>query len=162
MKFVLASYGSRGDIEPSVAIGSELLRRGHEVHMAVPPDFLDFAKEAGLSEVAYGPNLYDFWDENFLRSFWPNLLRSLWTIREPIRLVRELWEPCLRHWKEMRQTLTALSDGADLLFTGLLYQDLAVSVAEYYHIPFVTLHYFPVRPTASFLIACHRRCCAPQ
>lgn len=46
----------------------------------------------------------------------------------------------------MSQTLTSLCDGADLLFTGLLYQDLAVSVAEYYHAPFVTLHYFPIRP----------------
>lgn len=146
MKFVLASYGSRGDIEPSVAIGSELLRRGHEVNMAVPPDFLGFAKESGLPAVAYGPELQAFWDEDFLRSFWPNLLRSLWTIREPIRLVRELWEPCLRAWREMNETLTALSDGADLLCTGLLYQDLAVSVAEHYAIPFATLHYFPMRP----------------
>lgn len=42
--------------------------------------------------------------------------------------------------------MAELTDGADLLFTGLLYQDLAVSVAEYYQIPFVTLHYFPIRP----------------
>ncbi|MGO9286502.1 glycosyltransferase, partial [Mycobacterium sp.] len=37
MKFVLASYGSRGDIEPCAAVGRELLRRGHDVRMAVPP-----------------------------------------------------------------------------------------------------------------------------
>lgn len=153
MKFVLASYGSRGDIEPSVAIGSELLRRGHEVNMAVPPNFLGFAKEAGLSAVAYGPDLQAFWDEDFLRSFWPDLLRSLWTIREPIRLVRELWEPCLRAWREMNQTLTALCEGADLLFTGLLYQDLVVNVAEYYDIPLVMLHYFPIRPNGQLFAA---------
>ncbi|MGA9677785.1 MAG: glycosyltransferase, partial [Mycobacterium sp.] len=40
MKFVLASYGSRGDIEPCAAVGRELLRRGHEVRMAVPPDLI--------------------------------------------------------------------------------------------------------------------------
>jgi hypothetical protein len=43
MKFVLASYGSRGDIEPCVALGRELLRRGHEVRMAVPPNLVGFA-----------------------------------------------------------------------------------------------------------------------
>ena len=54
MKFVLASWGSRGDVEPSVAVGRELLRRGHEVRMAVPPDLVGFAESAGLAAVAYG------------------------------------------------------------------------------------------------------------
>ena len=49
MKFVLASYGSRGDIEPCVALGRELLRRGHEVRMAVPPDLVGFAESAELA-----------------------------------------------------------------------------------------------------------------
>ncbi|WP_156764503.1 glycosyltransferase, partial [Mycobacterium sp. E3247] len=37
MKFAVASYGTRGDIEPCLAIGRELTRRGHDVRMAVPP-----------------------------------------------------------------------------------------------------------------------------
>ncbi len=151
MKFALASYGSRGDIEPAVAIGKELLRRGHEVRLAVTPHFVDFAKAAGLEAVGYGPGLDAFWDEEFLRTFWPNFLRGLWTVREPIRLVRELWEPCLRHWSDMSKTVTALADGADLLFTGLLFQDLVVNVAEYYDIPLTTLHYFPMRPNGQLL-----------
>ena len=57
MKFVLASYGTRGDVEPCVAVGRELLRRGHEVRMAVPPDLVGFAEAAGLAAVAYGLDL---------------------------------------------------------------------------------------------------------
>ena len=56
MKFVLASYGTRGDVEPCAAIGRELLRRGHEVRMAVPPDLVGFVESAGLAAVAYGPD----------------------------------------------------------------------------------------------------------
>lgn len=37
MKFVVASYGTRGDIEPCAAVGLELQRRGHDVCLAVPP-----------------------------------------------------------------------------------------------------------------------------
>ena len=37
MKFVLASWGTRGDGEPCAAVCRELLRRGHEVRMAVAP-----------------------------------------------------------------------------------------------------------------------------
>ena len=38
MKFVVAAYGSRGDVEPCVAAGRELLRRSHDVRLAVPPN----------------------------------------------------------------------------------------------------------------------------
>ena len=56
MKFVLAFYGTRGDVEPGIAVGRELLRRGHDVRMAVPPDLIGFAESAGLAAVAYGPD----------------------------------------------------------------------------------------------------------
>ncbi len=45
----------------------------------------------------------------------------------------------------MSTTLTSLADGADLLFTGLTFEDAAANVAEYYDIPLATLHYGPMR-----------------
>ncbi len=54
MRFVLAMWGTRGDVEPCSAIGRELLRRGHDVCMAVPPDVVGLAESAGLAAVAYG------------------------------------------------------------------------------------------------------------
>ena len=53
MKFALASWGVRGDIEPC-RCRRELLRRGHEVRMAVQPDQVGFVEAAGLAAVAYG------------------------------------------------------------------------------------------------------------
>ena len=67
MKFAVACYGTRGDVEPSVAVGRELLRRGHDVRLAVPPDLVDFVEAAGLATVSYGPVLEEFLDEDFLR-----------------------------------------------------------------------------------------------
>jgi UDP:flavonoid glycosyltransferase YjiC (YdhE family) len=55
MKFVLASWGSRGDVEPFATVGRELLRRGHEVRIAVPPDLVRFVEATGIAAVAYGP-----------------------------------------------------------------------------------------------------------
>ena len=43
------------------------------------------------------------------------------------------------------------SDGADLLFVGLSYQEAAVSVAEYLNIPLATLHHVPVRANGELL-----------
>ena len=54
MKFALAVYGSRGDVEPQAAVGRELLRRGHEVCIAVPPDLCGLAESAGVPAVTTG------------------------------------------------------------------------------------------------------------
>lgn len=51
----------------------------------------------------------------------------------------------------MSTTLRSLADGADLLFTGLNFEDAAANVAEYYGIPLVTLHYFPLRANGQLL-----------
>ena len=78
---------------PVVAVGRELLRRGHDVRMAVPPDLVGFAEAAGLAAVAYGPDvrtwldvLRDFW-ARFFRNFWKNF----WKIQDLIGLMREYW-----------------------------------------------------------------------
>lgn len=43
-------------------------------------------------------------------------------------------------------TLTSLADGADLLFTGPVFEQPAANVAEHYDIPLATYHYSPYRP----------------
>jgi UDP:flavonoid glycosyltransferase YjiC (YdhE family) len=45
----------------------------------------------------------------------------------------------------MSATLTSLADGADLVLTGMICQELAANVAEYLDIPVAALHYFPAR-----------------
>ncbi len=56
MKFVLAAYGSRGDVEPCAVVGRELRRRGHDVRIAVPPNMVAFVESVGLDAMAYGPD----------------------------------------------------------------------------------------------------------
>jgi UDP:flavonoid glycosyltransferase YjiC (YdhE family) len=149
MKFVLACWGTRGDVEPSVAVGRELLRRGHDVRMAVPPDQVGFAESAGLAAVAYGLDTQAHVDRH--RNFWTCFFRNPWRIQDLIRLRREVREFVTQCWGEMSTTLTSLADGADLLFTGLVFEDAAANVAEYYDIPLATLHYLPLRANGQLL-----------
>jgi UDP:flavonoid glycosyltransferase YjiC (YdhE family) len=143
MKFALASYGTRGDVEPCAAIGRELLRRGHEVRMAVPPDLIPFVESAGLSAVAYGLDTQA--PLRAQRDFYTTLLRSFWKIPDLIRMWRELDELVSQCWTAASVTLMSLAQGADLLFTGLVLEQAAANVAEYYDIPLATLHYYPAR-----------------
>ncbi|MGH3960823.1 glycosyltransferase [Mycobacterium sp.] len=149
MKFVLASYGTRGDVEPCAAIGRELLRRGHEVRIAVSPDLVGFAESAGLAAVAYGLDTQAWLDA--YRNFWMCFLHTFWKIQNLRRLWRELWEPLTQCWGQMCTTLTSLAEEADLLFTGLAFEGPAANVAEYYDIPLATLHYLPVRANGQLL-----------
>jgi UDP:flavonoid glycosyltransferase YjiC (YdhE family) len=149
MRIVLASHGTRGDIEPLAAVGRELLRRGHEVQMAVPPDLVGFVKSAGLAAVRYGLETQALMEAN--RNSWTFFFRTPWRIQELNRLSREARELAFRCWREASTTLTSLADGADLLFTGLNFEDAAANVAEYYDIPLVTYHYVPLRPNGRLL-----------
>ena len=149
MKFVLAFYGTRGDVEPGVAVGRELLRRGHDVRMAVSPDLVGFAEAAGLAAVACGPDAQAVLDVH--RDFWTCFFRNFWKVQDLIRLWREVWEPIIQCGEEVSTTLTSLADGADLLFTGAIGEQLAVNVAEYYDIPLATLHIFPMRANGQLL-----------
>jgi UDP:flavonoid glycosyltransferase YjiC (YdhE family) len=150
MKFVLACYGSRGDVEPCVAVGRELLHRGHEVRMVVPPDLVGFVEAAGLAAVAYGLDTQAILEAE--RNFSTCFFRNFWRIRDLIRLWREFWELVTRCWGAASTTLTSLADGADLLFTGGSFEEQAANVAEYYDIPLATLHCFPVRANGHVLV----------
>ena len=143
MKLVLASYGTRGDVEPCVVVGRELLRRGHDVRMAVPPDSVGFAEGAGLATAAYGLNTQAWLD--VYRNFWTSFFRNFWRIQDLRKLWREMWELSDQSWAQMNTTLTSLADGADVLFAGQSYQEPAANVAEHYDIPLVTLHHVPMR-----------------
>ena len=143
MKFVLASYGGRGDIEPAVVVGRELLRRGHDVRMAVPPNLVGFTEAAGLAAVAYGLDSKPIMD--LQRKYWTCYFRTPWKLKELNRMGRETAEFATQCWGEMTTALASAAAGADLLLTGLIFEQPAANVAEYHDIPLATLHFFPVR-----------------
>ena len=88
MRFVLANWGTRGEVEPFVAVGRELVRGGHDVRMAVTPEMVGFAESAGLAAVAYGPDLQAILDAH--RDFWTCFFGNPWRIQELNSLLREI------------------------------------------------------------------------
>lgn len=138
MKFVVAVHGTRGDIEPCAAVGLELLSRGHDVRLAVPPNLVPFVETAGLRPaVAYGVDSQKQLDAD--------IFRNAWKIHNPFTAVREAKDYMGQGWVEMSKTLMSLADDADLILTSTSYQEVAANVAEYHGIPLAALHYFPAR-----------------
>jgi vancomycin aglycone glucosyltransferase len=140
MKFVVAGYGSRGDVEPCAAAALELLRRGHDVRLAVPPNMLGFIESAGLAGVAYGRDSRE--EMNPASDLFGDLLPKM---KNPLSVVPEVVEHVTQVKVEKGATLMSLTNGADLILAGFNEQGLAANVAEYYGIPVVALHLFPER-----------------
>lgn len=136
MKIVLVGYGSRGDVEPCVAVARELHRRGHDVVIAVPPDKLDVAEAVGLAAVAYGPDSRE--QINMATAFVRN-------VQNPMSALPQVIERVTTVWTGKSETLAALTADADLLVAGMNEQRLAANVAEHSGIPLAALHFFPAQ-----------------
>ena len=49
MRVLLSTIGSRGDVQPLVALASELTTLGLEVRLCVPPDFREWIESLGMT-----------------------------------------------------------------------------------------------------------------
>lgn len=123
MRVALATCGSRGDVQPFIALGRAFLRAGHEVVLCAPDDFASFAAEHGLPFRAIG---HDF--ESQLREMGDSFRR----FRQIAQLQTE----------EQLAALPAALEGAELVVgTGILLTGF--SVAELLKIPYRFVCFFP-------------------
>jgi UDP:flavonoid glycosyltransferase YjiC (YdhE family) len=137
MKIVIIGYGSRGEAEPFIVVGRELLRRGHEVRMAVPPNMIDFVESLGLVPTAYGPDSRQA----------TNVIHPVagMPFTNPFEMVSRITEDITQMKTAKSKTLMSLAEGADLIVAGFIERGVAAAVADYYRIPSVVLHYFPAK-----------------
>ena len=144
MRFTVAVHGTRGDVEPCAAVALELLRRGHQVRIAVPPNLVRFVEAAGLED----PAEYGVDSQKQLEA---DVFRDWWKPQNPMTVLRQSREYATQGWAEMSQTLAALAEDSDLILTGTTYQEVAANVAEAHDVPLAALHYFPCRVNSHVL-----------
>lgn len=56
MRVLLGAFGTRGDVQPMLALSEALLARGHPVELAVPPSSLEHARQVVPDAFAVGLN----------------------------------------------------------------------------------------------------------
>ncbi|KAG8868418.1 hypothetical protein FRC20_003433 [Serendipita sp. 405] len=59
LSIVIMIVGSRGDVQPFLALGQELLRQGHRVRIATHGTFREFVKDSGLEFYNIGGDPHD-------------------------------------------------------------------------------------------------------
>jgi vancomycin aglycone glucosyltransferase len=57
MRVLLSTIGSRGDVQPLVALAVALRKSGQQVRLCVPPDFREWIEGLGFDVVPIGPEL---------------------------------------------------------------------------------------------------------
>ena len=57
MRILLSTIGSRGDVQPLVALGLALQALGQDVRLCVPPDFRDWIEGLGMPVTPIGPEV---------------------------------------------------------------------------------------------------------
>jgi UDP:flavonoid glycosyltransferase YjiC (YdhE family) len=108
-RIVLATFGSHGDLNPFLALGAELRRRGHRVIVAAPAVYQDDARRLGLEHAPVRPDL-DIKDLKMLE----RAMDPRWGTEV---IIRELLMPVIR---ESYSDLEKAASGADLLVTHTL------------------------------------------
>ena len=60
MRVLLSTIGSRGDVQPLVALASHLKSFGQEVRVCAPPDFREWIESFGIPVTPIGPEVRKF------------------------------------------------------------------------------------------------------
>jgi sterol 3beta-glucosyltransferase len=142
MKIAVAASGTRGDVQPYVALGQGLQNTGYDVRLLTSDDFEGLVTKAGLSFCSIGPSI-----EGMLQSDeWRDVIEGGNALRIFARMNSEM----KRRAQQLTQYLPQLLEGMDLIITGASGLGGIFSVAEKLSIPVIQAYVFPLTPTQEF------------
>ncbi len=142
MIVTILAPGSRGDVQPYVALGAGLRRAGHAVRFVTTRDFEGLAREHGLDVWPMEMNV-----EAAVRS-----ARARAAIEGGglVASFRELTRVAREGARELFTVADRASDGADLVLAGFGAVLAGASVAEARAVRFVQAFNVPLTPTRAF------------
>ncbi|MCA9711170.1 MAG: glycosyltransferase, partial [Myxococcales bacterium] len=128
MRALLSTIGSRGDVQPLVALGEQLQALGLEVRLCVPPDFREWIEGLGMAVVPIGPEVRSTGKVDPLATLTP-------------QQQRQMMEGTVASQFE---TIGAAARGCDIIVGATALQLAAPSVAQHLGIPYVFVAYCPI------------------
>jgi vancomycin aglycone glucosyltransferase len=128
MRVLLSTIGSRGDVQPLVALATQLKALDQDVHLCVPPDFKEWIERLGFSVTPIGPELR--WTGKTSPFSTPPTLEQR----------RQMMEGTVAAQFE---TVGAAAQGCDVIVAATALQIAAHSVAEKLEIPYVFAAFCP-------------------
>ncbi len=139
MKITLLTYGSRGDVQPFMALALVLLQRGHTVRLAAPHRFAEFAAEQNIPFVPLAGNPEEI--SRRINDAGANVPRMIKGMSDYIFSIAG----------EVARSAFAACENADLIIHSFLFTTGGHSLARQMGIPDISAQLFPVfLPTSEF------------
>jgi vancomycin aglycone glucosyltransferase len=130
MRVLLSSIGSRGDIQPILALALELRKLGHHGALLVPPNFKAWVESFGIECLPVGPDVR-------------KASSSMEQPRTPKPSKEQMRQLACHTVRQQFQASWDAARGYDLIVAGGALQTAARSVAEALNIPYVYTAYCP-------------------
>jgi sterol 3beta-glucosyltransferase len=139
MKIVILTYGSRGDVQPFIALARGLQNNGHTVKIAAPHKFDEFVTSHGITFVPLAGD-----PEEISR-----LINDAGT--NPALVVASMWKYILSIAPQVSRSAFSACEGADLIIHSFLFTVGGHSWAREHNIPDISVQTFPMfAPTRDF------------
>lgn len=129
MRVLLSTIGSRGDVQPVVALGLRLRDLGQDVRLCAPPDFSDWVEGFGIEFTPIGPEVRSTGKASPTR------------VAPAPEQMRQIAEATVATQFDV---LPAAAHGCDVLVGGGALQIALRTVAEQRGIPYVYAAYCPI------------------
>ena len=139
MRITILTYGSRGDVQPFLALAVGLQRAGHQVKLAAPHRFEDFVSGYNLSFIPLAGD--------------PEVISQRLNDAgaNPIGMVRAMSGYIFSIADQVAREAFAACEDADLIIHSFLFTAGAHSLARKLSIPDVSVQTFPIfAPTRAF------------
>jgi vancomycin aglycone glucosyltransferase len=130
MRLLVAAMGSRGDVQPALALACALRAAGHDPVVTAPPDFAAWAAELGLAFVSSGASVQAVVEEHADKMG-----------GNPLRLGAAIRDILVQHVPGMLERALEAGRGAQAIVCA--HHFVARTAAEILDVPFVGVMYQP-------------------
>lgn len=142
MRIVVIAPGSRGDVQPYVALGAGLIEAGHTVRFITHQDFETLVNAHGLDFWPVVGSVQDIAQSQAMR----RLLEGGNFLNILSQMAKEAKDGAIR----LAEAGVAASQGMELLLVGMGGNYIGFSLAEKLHIPIMQAYLVPFTPTQAF------------
>jgi vancomycin aglycone glucosyltransferase len=123
MRVLLSVVGTRGDVQPMIALALELRKLGHHVHLCIPPNFIGWAEQLGFATTSVGVEM---------RAPRRGAVGTSTSAPPLPDLIADQFEKVAR-----------AADGCEMIVGANAHQYAAPSIAELLRVPYVNAVYSP-------------------
>lgn len=141
MRLAVLAVGSRGDVQPYVALAEGLARAGHAVRVGTHAPFADLVRARGLEFAELGANPRELLETEAAAAWIAS--------RNPVAFFRNLGDLARPLALALADDILRACDGADGIVTSSL-AGAGIHVAEARGVPHVAAALQPLSPTAAF------------